>query len=82
MGGCPGRRGAGARLKTELPHQGGVGFGTSVGEVIQQRTGGPTGIVDSESLQDRAFKALDQMLVGIFFCKPFESGLQEVVQGS
>ena len=79
MGGCSGRRSAGARLKTELPHQGGVGFGTAMGEVIQQRAGGPTGVVDSEGLQDRAFKALDEMLVGIFFPKPFEGGLQEVV---
>lgn len=59
-----------------------MGFGTAVGEVIQQRAGGPTSIVDSEGLQDCAFKALNQMLVGIFFSKPFEGGLQEVVQGS
>ena len=82
MGGCSGRRGAGTCLKTKLPHQGGVGFGAAVGKVIQQRAGGPTGIVDSEGLQDRAFKALNQMLVGIFFPKPFEGGLQQVMQGS
>jgi len=82
VGGCSSRRGAGARLETELPHQGSVGLGTAVGEVIQQRAGGSTGIVDSEGFQDRAFEALDQMLVGIFFPKPFEGGLQQVVQGS
>lgn len=59
-----------------------MGFGTAVRQIIQQRAGGPTGIVDSEGPQDSAFKALDQMLVGIFFPKPLESGLQEVVQGS
>jgi len=82
VGGRPGRRGARACLKTNLPHQGGVRFGTAVGEVIQQRAGGSTGIVDPEGFQDRAFEALDQMLVGIFFPKPFEGGLQQVVQGS
>jgi len=82
VGGCSGRRGASSCLNAELPHQGGVGFGTAVGEVIQQRAGGPTSIVDSEGLQDCAFEALDQMLVGIFFPKPFQGGLQEVVQRS
>ena len=82
MGGCSCRRGARTCLKSELPHQGGVGIGTAVGEVIQQRAGRPAAIIDSKGLQDRSFKALDQMLMRIFFSKPFEGGLQEVVQGS
>ena len=58
-----------------------MGFGAAMGEVVEQGTGGTTGIVGSQMLEHGPLKSFHQFLVGIFFFQPVQGQTQQRVEG-
>ena len=44
-----------------------MGFGATMGEVVEEGAGGPLGVVGAKSFEDSAFESFDEERVGIFF---------------
>lgn len=47
-----------------------MGFGTTVGEVIQKGAGGAPGVIGTELFEDGPFESFDQFPMGIFIFQP------------
>jgi len=59
-----------------------MGFGATMGEVVEEGAGGPLGVVGAKSFEDSAFESFDEERVGIFFFEPLKGGLKKRVKRS
>ena len=57
-----------------------MGFGATVGEIVQKRTSRATGIIGTELFEDGPFKSLHQLSVGILVLQPGQSQSEQGVQ--
>ena len=58
-----------------------MGFGTTVGEVIQKGAGGAPGVIGTELFEDGPFESFDQFPMGIFIFQPGQGQPEQGVQG-
>ena len=57
-----------------------MGFGATMGEVVEEGAGGALGVVGAKSFEDSAFESFDEERVGIFFVEPLKGGLKKRVK--
>jgi len=58
-----------------------MGFGATVGEIIEQGAGGAAGIIGAQLSEDGTFEAFHQFPVRLFFFQPIQGETKEPVQG-